>query len=93
MLLKGDDGEKQTSSIVKDDLRQMIGTGKNLIFIAKYHASTYDLIPLYEYLLDSIWICRASSRVGESISTVGPPRSARGLLDQKGNVTLLLVLL
>ena len=54
MLLKGDIGEKQTSGIVKDDLRQMIGTGKNLIFIAKYHASTYDLIPLYEYLLDSI---------------------------------------
>ena len=54
MLLKGDIGEKQTSGIVKDGLRQMIGTGKNLIFIAKYHASTYDLIPLYEYLLDSI---------------------------------------
>ena len=54
MLLKGDVGEEQTSGIVKDGLRPMIGTGKNLIFIAKYHASTYDLIPLYEYLFDSI---------------------------------------
>lgn len=30
MLLKGDIGEKQTSGIVKDGLRQMIGTGKEL---------------------------------------------------------------
>ena len=53
-------------------------------FMSKNHASTYDLIPLYEYLFDSVWICKANSRVGESISTVGPPRSARGLSDKKG---------
>ena len=53
------------------------------------YMQTYHLMPLYEYLFDSIWICRASSRVGERTSTVGPPRSARGLLwyDHTGEIT------
>ena len=58
---------------------------------SKNHASTYDLIPLYEYLFDSVWICKANSRVGEIISTVGPPRSARGLLDKKKCYTITLL--
>ena len=37
------------------------------------------LMPLYEYLLLSASIWRASSRVGDRTKTVGPPRSLRGL--------------
>ena len=36
-------------------------------------------MPLYSYFLTSSAICRASSRVGESTRTLGPPRFPLGM--------------